>query len=54
MSPSVPFVCWLSLTISPSAMKLLHISHCFLWLLALPNFHSILMELLHVSHCILW
>ena len=45
--------CWLSLTVSPSALELLHISHCLLWLLAVYHYLSDPMQLVHVSHCAL-
>ena len=37
MCLTVPYIRWLSLTVLPSAIELLHISHCLLWLLALSH-----------------
>ena len=42
----------LSLTVSTSAMELLHVSQCLPWMLAVSHCLSSLMELLHVSHCL--
>ena len=53
MSLIVSYVCWLSLTVFPSAKYLLHVSHCLLWFLAVSNCLSGPIELLHVSHCLL-
>ena len=52
MSLTVSYVCWLSLTVSPSAMELQHISHSLPWYLAVYNYLSSPMNLLHVYHCL--
>ena len=44
--------CWLSLTVSPSAMVMLAVSNCLPWLLTFSHCIYGPMELLHVSHCI--
>ena len=52
MSITVSQNCWLSLTLTYSAMELQTFTHCLPWLLAV--FHSLSdpMKLLHVSHCL--
>ena len=52
MSLTVSHCCWLSLTVFPSAMELLHVSYCLLVLLAVYHCLSGVMELLHISHCL--
>ena len=42
----------LSLTGSPSAMELYHVSHYLPWVMADSHRLSDAMELLHVSHCL--
>ena len=51
MSPTVSYCFWLSLTVSPSAIKLLNVCNCLLLLLAVSHCFSGPMELVHVSHC---
>ena len=50
MSLTVSHCCWLYLTVSPSAMEFMHVSHYLLWLLAVCHSLYGLMELLYVSH----
>ena len=54
MSLTVFHGCWLSFTVNPSAIDLLHVSHCLPCLLAVSYIVSGLMEMLHVSHCLPW
>ena len=49
----VSYAFWLSLTVSPSAIELLHVSHFLPWLFSVSHCLSGLMELLYVSHCLL-
>ena len=49
---SVSHCIWLSLTVSPSAIELLHVSNCLLLLLATSHCLSGPMEMLHVCHCL--
>ena len=44
MTLTVSRCCWLSLTVSLSAMELLHVSQCLLLLLGVSHFLSGLME----------
>ena len=37
MSFSISYYCLFTLTVSPSDMELLHISHCLLWLLTVSH-----------------
>ena len=53
MSLNVSYGFWLSLTVSPSVMELLHVSHCLVLLLAYSHYLSDPMELLHVYN-FLW
>ena len=45
MPLTVSYCCWLSFTVCPSVMELLHASHSLLWLLAvsqcLSQFHGV-------------
>ena len=50
MSLTLSHSCWLSLTVTPSAMDLLHVPHCFPLLLAVSYCPFRPMELLHVTH----
>ena len=54
MSLTVSYGCWLSFTVSPSVIELLHVSHRLVWLLAFSHCLSGPIELLHVYHCLLW
>ena len=49
MSLNVPYGCWLSLSISPRAMDLQHVSKCLQCLLAVTYYLNGSMELQHVS-----
>ena len=51
MSLTIFYGYWLSLTVSPIAMDLLHVSHCLLWFLAVSQCLSGPIKLLHFSHC---
>ena len=53
MSLTVSYGFWLSHTVSLVTLQFLHVSHCFLWLLACSHCLFGPMELLHVSHCLL-
>ena len=52
MSLTIFHCCWLSLTVSPSSIELMHVDHCLQWLLAFSHYIYMYspMELLHVSH----
>ena len=54
MCLTLSFGCWLSQTVPPSTMELLHVSHILLLLLAVSNSLSSPIEYLHVSHCLPW
>ena len=54
MSLTVSYGCWLTLTVSPSAMELIHVYHRLLSLLTVSHCLSGPMELLNVSHFLLW
>ena len=54
VSVTALYVCLLSLTVCPSAIEFLHVSHFLLKLLAVSHCLSGPIELLHVSHCLLW
>ena len=53
MTLTASHCCWLSLTVSPSAKELLHVSQYLLMLLAVSHCLSGPIELHHVSHCLL-
>ena len=50
---SLSHCCWLSLTVSPIEIELLHVSYSFLWLLAVSHCISGPIELLQVFNCLL-
>ena len=54
MSVTVSYGYLLSLTVCPSAMELLPVSHCLLRLLAISNCFSSPMKMLRVSYFLLW
>ena len=54
MSLTLSFACWLSLTVCPRSIELLHVSHCLVCLLAVSHYLSRPMKLLHVSYCLPW
>ena len=54
MSLTVSYYCWLSLTVCPSALELLHVSNCLLWFMAVSHCLSGPMDLQHISHCLYW
>ena len=49
---SVSYGYWLSLTVPLTAIELLHVSQCLLWLLAVSHCLSGLVEFIHVFYCL--
>ena len=54
ISLTVSIGVWVSLTVSTSAMKLLHVFHCLIWLMAVSQCLSRPLELLYFSFSSTW